>query len=675
MSITLSTCSQPGEPLVLARAAAASRYTFCASARSRTSWTSVDFPEPLTPVTQTNRPERDLDGHVLQVVLARAREHAACASPRPRRLRGTGIDAAPRQERARDRLVAPRAAPSGRPRTRSRRRARRPRGPMSTMWSASMIVASSCSTTISVLPRSRSRSSVSSSRRLSRWCSPIDGSSRMYSTPTRPLPICVASRMRCASPPGERARGAAEREVVEPDVDQEAQPRADLLHEPLGDHLLALGQTHVVDERERVADREVGHLARCSGPPIVTASVSGRSRAPLHARHGISRMNCSSRSRAASESVSACRRSMFGDRALDRSSSTRAAGRTGSCTGRGSARRSRTAGSRAWPSAASSTGCRGRSRGWSATASSTRYQYSSVADAHGASAPSFTDRSGSGHDQLGIDLEPGAEAVARLARPVGRVEREVPRRQLVEGQPAVGAGELLGEGLDLLVALVGDDRDRGDALGQLERLLDRVGDAPADVGLGDQPVDDDLDRVLVGLGEPDRLGEVADLAVDPRARIPLAGQLFQELAVLALAASDDRREHLEPRALGQLHHLVDDLLGGLAADRAAAVVAVRVSDPREQHPQVVVDLGDRADRRARVARGGLLVDRDRRREALDEVDVGLLHLPQELPRVGGQRLDVAALALGVDRVEGERGLARAGQAREDDQRGRAAAQA
>src|SRR4051812_25027613 len=46
--------------------------------------------------------------------------------------------------------------------------------------------------------------------------------------------------------------------------------------------------------------------------PIVTASVSGRRRAPLHTRHGISRMNCSMRSRAESESVSACRRSMLG---------------------------------------------------------------------------------------------------------------------------------------------------------------------------------------------------------------------------------------------------------------------------------------------------------------------------------------------------------------------------
>ena len=46
-------------------------------------------------------------------------------------------------------------------------------GPMSTTQSAVRMVSSSCSTTISVLPRSRSRVSVSISRRLSRWCRPM----------------------------------------------------------------------------------------------------------------------------------------------------------------------------------------------------------------------------------------------------------------------------------------------------------------------------------------------------------------------------------------------------------------------------------------------------------------------------------------------------------------------
>jgi hypothetical protein len=79
-------------------------------------------------------------------------------------------------------------------------------------------------------------------------------------------------------------------------------------------------------------------------------------------------------------------------------------------------------------------------------------------------------------------------------------------------------------------------------------------------------------------------------------------------------------------------------------------------------------VGDGADRGARVLGGGLLVDRHGGREALDEVDVGLVHLAEELARVGRERLDVAALALGEDRVEGQAGLAGPGQAREDDER-------
>src|SRR5438067_863909 len=84
-----------------------------------------------------------------------------------------------------------------------------------------------------------------------------------------------------------------------------------------------------------------------------------------------------------------------------------------------------------------------------------------------------------------------------------------------------------------------------------------------------------------------------------------------------LKPSDDRREHHEARALGELHDLVDDLLGGLTADRATADVAMRMPDAGPEQAQVVVDLRDRAHGRACIARRRLLVDRDRRREPLD----------------------------------------------------------
>ena len=303
----------------------------------------------------------------------------------------------------------------------------------------------------------------------------------------------------------------------------------------------------------------------------------------------------------------------------------------------------------------------------SATASSTRYQYSRVVAGPRRDRALVAREVGVGNDELGVDLEPGAEPVAGLAGAVRRVEREVPRSELVEREAAEGARERLREVLDLLVPRRGSGRRsrrcprRARAPSRSSRRPDggcrawrRAGRrrprscACRSWGAG---------SARTGPGPRRRSGR----AGSPCARGPRGA------SVLALAAPHDRRQHLEPGALGQLHHLVDDLLRGLPADRAPAVGAMRVSDPGVQHPQVVVDLGDGADRRAGVPRGRLLVDRDGRREPLDEVDVGLLHLPEELPGVGGQGLHVPPLALGVDRVEGEGGLAGAGQPREHDQ--------
>ncbi len=229
----------------------------------------------------------------------------------------------------------------------------------------------------------------------------------------------------------------------------------------------------------------------------------------------------------------------------------------------------------------------------------------------------------------------------------------------------LGAGELLGEGPDL--ALV-DELDLHQPVRQCHRGLHGVGQALAQIRAHHQPVHDDRDVVLVLLVELDRIVELAHLAVDLHPREALAAQLLEQLPVLALAAAHDRREHHEPRALVQRHDVVDDLLRRLPLDRPPADVAVGPADPRPEQAQVVVDLGHRPDGRPRVARGRLLVDGDRRRQALDRIDVGLVHLAQELARVGGQGLDVAALAFGVDRVERQRRLPGARQARDHDQR-------
>ena len=91
---------------------------------------------------------------------------------------------------------------------------------------------------------------------------------------------------------------------------------------------------------------------------------------------------------------------------------------------------------------------------------------------------------------------------------------------------------------------------------------------------------------------------------------------------------------IEPRALGQRHRPVDHLADRLRRDRLAGGGRVGHADPGPQQAHVIVDLGDGGDGRARVARRRLLLDRDGRREALDMVDVGLLHHLEELARIG-----------------------------------------
>ena len=271
-----------------------------------------------------------------------------------------------------------------------------------------------------------------------------------------------------------------------------------------------------------------------------------------------------------------------------------------------------------------------------------------------------------GDDQLGVDHPLEAEPVAAVAGAVRRVEGEDPRLQLGDRGAAVEAGELLGEEERLLVGV--DELDFDQAGGEPGGGLDRLREAAAQLRFHHQPVDHDRDVVFELLVEDDLLVEAAQLAVDLGPRVALEPHLLEQFAVLAFAAADDRRHHHEFGPVLDRHQPVDDLLLGLAGDLLAALGAVRDADPRPEQAQVVVDLGHRADRRARVARGRLLVDRDRRREPLDRVDVGLLHQPEELARVGRERLDIAALALGVDRVEGEARLARAGEPGDHDQR-------
>ena len=101
---------------------------------------------------------------------------------------------------------------------------------------------------------------------------------------------------------------------------------------------------------------------------------------------------------------------------------------------------------------------------------------------------------------------------------------------------------------------------------------------------------------------------------------------------------------------------------------AAASRACGLRRAGHEQLQVVVDLGDRADCRAGGLDAVALLDGDRGGNSLNGLRLRLVHAVEELPCVGAERLDVATLPLGIDRIEGETRLTRPTGACEDDER-------
>src|ERR1700704_276078 len=98
----------------------------------------------------------------------------------------------------------------------------------------------------------------------------------------------------------------------------------------------------------------------------------------------------------------------------------------------------------------------------------------------------------------------------------------------------------------------------------------------------------------------------------------------------------NRKEHIQPSALAQSQQAVNDFVHRIFFYFLATQQAVSTSDASEEEPQVIEDLSGGSDSRARIARRVLLLDRNRRRDPVDHVDVGLLNPLQKLARVCGQ---------------------------------------
>ena len=222
-----------------------------------------------------------------------------------------------------------------------------------------------------------------------------------------------------------------------------------------------------------------------------------------------------------------------------------------------------------------------------------------------------------------------------------------------------GAGEVFGvETLPLnavgkLLPFLGHHLHQRQTIAAFEGRAQRIGQPFLDPLAGHKTIDHHFDVVAVVLVELDVVGQLAHLAVDAHPGETFGRQTADQFGVGALLAAHHRRQQLIAGSFRQQKDLIDHFVDALGPDRAFTLRAMGLAGAAEQQTEIVLNLRDRAHRGAGVVTGGFLINRNRRRQALDGINIGLVHLPQKLAGVGRKTFDVAALSLGKDRVKGK----------------------
>jgi hypothetical protein len=269
-----------------------------------------------------------------------------------------------------------------------------------------------------------------------------------------------------------------------------------------------------------------------------------------------------------------------------------------------------------------------------------------------------------GDDALQREGEDVSESAALGAGAVGTVEREELGPRLGERAPARFADASVGVG----GALTRGALHRHAPFPLAPGVLQRLADPHPVLGRGAGAVHQDLDR-----GAELRRRRL----VEAKPRVGPARAGAEEAAregpvpdrgrsLSGVRGDEDRKRHLFAlRAKDRFQYRVERV----ARHGVAATAAPGLPDAREEKPQVVGQLGHRADRGAPGLGRASLADGERRGEPLQRVVVGAREPVEELLRVGRDALDVAALPLGVNGVEGERRLPRPAHPRDDGQGG------
>ncbi len=161
----------------------------------------------------------------------------------------------------------------------------------------------------------------------------------------------------------------------------------------------------------------------------------------------------------------------------------------------------------------------------------------------------------------------------------------------------------------------------------------------------------------VGKDDPilNDLESVAAFAMD--AGVTLCGKMLFDL----LWAELFRYSDLEGQQRAAPRQLIEELGGDgfrrILSHFTTAAAAIKPGAPREEQFEVIGQLRHGPHGGAGGPHRIGLVDGNRRRDAVDAVDLGLVHAVKKLPCIGGEGLHITSLAFGVNGVEGQRRFA------------------
>ena len=154
----------------------------------------------------------------------------------------------------------------------------------------------------------------------------------------------------------------------------------------------------------------------------------------------------------------------------------------------------------------------------------------------------------------------------------------------------------------------------------------------------------------------DLLCEIIHISVNTDSGKAALACVGKYLLVHTLLPTNNRRKHHKPCALGEHQDTINDLVEGLLADFLATDGTMGHANTGIEQTKVIVYFGYCTNGGTWVLGGGLLVDGNGRRETLDKVNVGLIHLTDKHSRIGGKALNEASVTLGIEGVKGQGGL-------------------